>query len=52
MTEFIGYVSEILGPAPAGCEALEYIVAGCLLIMLCMSCVSFVSGLFKWIGGL
>ena len=52
MSEFVGYVSQILGSPPAGCEPLEYMIAGCLLVMLCMSCVSFISGLFKWIGGL
>lgn len=48
----IGYVRELLGAVPAGYEPLEYIVSGFVLVMLCMSAVSMISGLFKWIGGL
>lgn len=52
MTSLISSVQHILGPAPVGCEPVEYIVAGCLLVILCMSAVSMISGIFKFIGGM
>ena len=52
MTEFVGYVSEILGAPPAGFEPLEYVFAGTLLVIVVMSAVSMISGIFKWIGGM
>lgn len=48
----IFYVREILGSAPSGFESVEYIVAGALLLVLCMSAISMISGIFKWIGGM
>lgn len=48
----IYYVQQLLGAAPAGYELVEYIFSGCLLILLCFSAVSMISGLFRWIGGL
>lgn len=52
MTELITSIQGILGTPPVGCEALEYIIAGALLLMLCMSAVSMISGIFRWIGGM
>lgn len=50
--QIIVYVQEILGAAPAGLEPLEYVVASVLLVMLCMSAVNLISGIFRWIGGI
>ena len=52
MTEMITAIQNVIGAPPAGCEPMEYMFAGVLLLMLCMSAVSMISGLFKWIGGL
>lgn len=53
MTEtIIYYVQQLLGAVPSGYEPLEYIFAGCILVLLCFSAVSMISGIFKWIGGL
>lgn len=52
MTEFVGYIQTVLGSPPAGAEFFEYIFAGCLLLIVCVSAISMVSGLFRWIGGL
>lgn len=52
MTEFMTYVQELLGSAPAGYESLEYVVGSALLVILCMSAVNVIAGLFRWIGGL
>lgn len=52
MTQLITAVREVLGTAPAGMEAVEYLVAGALLVVLCMSAISMVSGLFRYIGGI
>lgn len=52
METVVQYVRDILGAVPAGYEPLEYIISGFILVMLCMSAVSMISGLFKWIGGL
>lgn len=46
------YVQQLLGEAPAGYEIIEYIFAGCLLVLLCFSAVSLISSVFKWIGGM
>lgn len=51
-SELITNVQQILGAAPAGCEPVEYMIAGALLLMLCMSAVSMISGIFRWIGGM
>lgn len=50
--QIIVYVQEILGAAPAGLESLEYVVASVLLVMLCMSAINLISGIFRWIGGI
>lgn len=52
MTEFITYVQELLGAAPAGYEPLEYVISGALLVILCMSGLNMISGIFRWIGGM
>lgn len=52
MTDFIGYIQEIIGVPPAGCESLEYMIAGALLLLLCMSAINLISSIFRWIGGL
>ena len=52
MTDFITELQSILGSPPTGCESLEYIIAGALLLMICMSAVSMISGIFRWIGGM
>ena len=50
--ELIPYLRDILGVPPSGCEPIEYIFAGALLVILCMSAVSMISGIFRWIGGM
>lgn len=52
MTELIINIQSVIGAPPVGCEALEYIIAGALLLMLCMSAISMISGIFRWIGGI
>lgn len=52
MTELLDAVSQIMGEAPPGLEAVEYMVAGALLVILCMSAVSMISGIFRFIGGM
>lgn len=52
MTEFVSYIQEVLGSPPAGAEFFEYIFAGALLLVVVVSAISLVSGLFRWIGGL
>ena len=52
VTELMSSVVQILGPAPAGLEPIVYITAAALLVILCMSAVSLISGLFRYIGGL
>lgn len=52
MDTVVSYVRDILGAAPAGFEPLEYMISGCILVLLCFSAVSLVSGIFKWIGGI
>lgn len=44
-------VRALIGAPPAGLEFLEYAFCGFLLIFLVYSAVSFVAGLFRWIGG-
>lgn len=50
MAEFISAIRSLIGEAPAGFEWMEYLVVAALLLFLINSCVSFVAGLFKWIG--
>ena len=52
MTEFLVYIRDILGAPAAGAEFLEYVFAGALLLVVIVSAISLVSGLFRWIGGL
>lgn len=52
MTQLITAVNEVLGAPPAGMEGIEYLVAGALLVVLCMSAVSMISGIFRYIGGI
>lgn len=50
MDTFINDLRNIIGSPPPGLEILEYIVASLLLVILCMSAVSFIGSIFKWIG--
>lgn len=50
MTDVILQLRELIGEAPAGYEWLEYLVAAVVVLFLLNCCVSFVAGLFKWIG--
>lgn len=50
MTEFILKLRELLGSPPSGYDWLEYLVAAIIVLFLLNCCVSFVAGLFKWIG--
>lgn len=52
MTELITALQEVLGAPPPGAEIIEYMVAALIFLMVCMSAVSMLSGLFKWIGGM
>lgn len=50
MDTFISDIRNIIGVPPSGLESLEYITATLLLVILCMSAVSLISSIFKWIG--
>lgn len=52
MDQLITEVRSLLGAPPAGFETVEYMVAACLLVLLCMSAVGLVSSIFKWVGDL
>lgn len=52
MTQLITAVNEVMGAPPVGMEGVQYLVAGALLVVLCMSAVSMLSGLFRFIGGI
>lgn len=47
---FITEIRSLIGTPPAGFEWLEYLIVAIILLWLLNACVSFVSGLFKWIG--
>lgn len=51
MSEFVSEIQRLIGPPPAGYEWLEYLVVSVILLWLLNACVSFVSAIFKWIGG-
>lgn len=51
MAEFISHIQSLIGAPPVGYEWLEYLVVSVLLIFLIDACVTFVAGIFKWIGG-
>lgn len=51
MSEFISEIQSLIGTPPAGYEWLEYLVVAVLLIFLVDCCVTFIAGIFKWIGG-
>lgn len=50
MSVFITQLRELIGAPPSGYEWLEYLVAAVIALFLLNCCVSFVAGLFKWIG--
>lgn len=50
MSEFITEIRSLIGAPPAGFEWLEYLVVAVILLFLLNCCVSFLAGLFKWIG--
>lgn len=51
MSEFVTEFENLIGPPPAGFEWLEYVLVSLILLWLLNACVSFVSALFRWIGG-
>lgn len=50
MSVFVTEIQSLIGAPPAGYEWLEYLVVAVILLWLLNSCVSFVSGIFNWIG--
>lgn len=52
MNDFTSLVVDLIGAAPAGFDVLQYIVVCAFAFLLVMGCVSFISALFRWIGGL
>lgn len=48
---FITEIRSLIGEPPAGMDWIEYVIVALILLFLINSCVSFVSGIFKWIGG-
>lgn len=52
MDDFTSLVVDLVGAAPSGFEALQYIVVCSFAFLIVMGCVSFISALFRWIGGL
>lgn len=50
--EFLEYIQAVIGSPPPGYECLEYLFAGMLLIILCISAMTFISGIFRYIGGM
>ena len=51
MSVFVTELRSLIGEPPAGMEWLEYVVISMILLFLINSAVSFVSGIFNWIGG-
>ena len=51
MSVFVTELRSLIGSPPAGYEFLEYLVVAVILLWLLNACVSFVSAIFKWIGG-
>lgn len=51
MAQFISQIQSLIGIPPVGCEWLEYLFVGLLLILLVDSAVSLVAAVFKLIGG-
>ena len=49
--ELIPEIQKLLGAPPAGYEWLQYLFVGVLLILMIDSCITFVSGLLRWVGG-
>lgn len=41
----------LIGAAPAGMEAVEYVFVGLFAVILVQACITFVSGLFRIFGG-
>lgn len=51
MSVFVTEIQSLIGSPPAGYEWLEYLIVSIILLWLLNSCVSFVSAIFRWIGG-
>lgn len=51
MSVFITEIRTLIGEPPAGMEWLEYLIVSMILLWLVNACVTFISGLFRWIGG-
>ena len=51
MAQFVSEIQSLIGPAPAGFEWLEYLALVLILLFLLDAICTFVSGIFKWIGG-
>lgn len=50
MPEFISQLRSLIGAPPGGYEWVEYVISAFIVLFLLNCCVSFVAGLFKWIG--
>lgn len=50
MSEIITQLRSLIGAPPAGYEWVEYVISSFIVLFLLNCCVSFVAGLFKWIG--
>lgn len=51
MSDFVTEIQSLIGAPPAGYEWLEYLICAVILLWLLNACVSFISAIFKWIGG-
>lgn len=45
-------VVSLIGSCPSGFEPLQYILVAAFGFLLVSSCVSLISGIFHWIGGM
>lgn len=44
-------IRSLIGAAPPGYEAVEYIFVGLFALVIVQSCITFISGLFRIFGG-
>lgn len=51
MSIFVTEIRSLIGAPPAGMEWLEYLIISIILLWLLNACVTFISALFRWIGG-
>ena len=50
MSDLILALRQLIGTPPPGFGWLEYLVAAVIVLFLVNCCVSFIAGLFNWIG--